>query len=188
VKVFDVLNEPEFVRLAVSGDADAFHRLFGLLARPLASYIERLGIPAADAEEVAADALAKVRRSLPTYRDRGAKLTTWIFEIARNCALDHHRSATRRATQHAEFCIEYARGNGHSADAVPVRITANAEAFSAAMTALSATDRDILRMREVMEYDEIARAEKATEQSVRVRHKRALDRLKQKLAPESPNV
>lgn len=187
--MFDVLNEPEFVRLAVSGDADAFHRLFGLLARPLASYIERLGIPAADAEEVAADALTKVRRSLPTYRDRGAKLTTWIFEIARNCALDYHRTAARRATQHAEFCIEYARGNGHSDGAGgPMRITANAEAFTAAMTALSATDRDILRMREVMEYAEIARAEKATEQSVRVRHKRALDRLKQKLAPGSPHV
>ena len=186
--MFDALNEPEFVRLAVSGDADAFHRLFGLLAAPLASYIERLGIPAADAEEVAADALAKVQRSLPTYRDRGAKLTTWIFEIARNCAFDHHRIASRRAAQDAEFCIEYVRGNGHSADAGPMRITANAEAFTAAMAGLSTTDRDILRMREVMEYAEIARAEEATEQSVRVRHKRALDRLKQKLATGSSHV
>ena len=186
--MFDVLNEPEFVRLAVSGDGDAFHRLFGLLARPLASYIERLGIPAADAEEVAADALIKVRRSLPTYRDRGAKLTTWIFEIAHNCALDHHRAAIRRATQHTEFCIEYARGNGHLAGSGPMRITASAEALTTALVALSATDQDILRMREVMEYAEIARAEKATEQSVRVRHKRALDRLKQKLALGSPHV
>lgn len=186
--MFDPLNKPEFVRLAVSGDADAFHRLFGLLAGPLASFVERLGIPAADADEVAADALAKVQRSLPTYRDRGTKLTTWIFEIARNCAFDHHRIASRRAAQHAEFCMEYVRGNGHSADACPVRMTATAEAFTAAITSLSATDRDILRMREVMEYSEIARAENATEQSVRVRHKRALDRLKKKLAPGSSHV
>lgn len=186
--MFDALNEPEFVRLAMSGDADAFHRLFSLLAGPLASYIERLGTPAADAEEVAADALAKVQRALPTYRDRGAKLTTWIFEIARNCAFDHHRIASRRAAQVAEICLEYVRGYGHSTDVGPMRMTADAETFNAAMTALSTSDRDILRMREVMEYAEIARAETATEQSVRVRHKRALDRLKQKLAPGSSHV
>ena len=64
--VFDSLNEAEFVRRAVSGDSEAFRKLFNLLAAPLAVFVERMGVSADDAEEVAADALVKVQKSLPT--------------------------------------------------------------------------------------------------------------------------
>ena len=49
----------------------------------------------------------------------------------------------------------------------------------AALETLNENDRNILRMRQVMEYAEIAAAEAITEQAARVRYKRALDRLKQ---------
>jgi RNA polymerase sigma-70 factor, ECF subfamily len=188
VAVFDVLNEPEFVRRAVSGDSDAFHQLFDLLAVPLAAFVERMGLSAPDAEEIAADALVKVQKSLPTYRVRGAKLTTWIFEIARNCAIDFRRAISKRTAQDEEFCMEYRRANGYESTSLIVRTAAEAEAVNSALNVLSVGDRDILRMREVMEYSEIALAEGATEQTVRVRHKRALDRLKLQLAQRRSHV
>jgi RNA polymerase sigma-70 factor (ECF subfamily) len=142
-----------------------------------------MGVPESDAEEIAADALMKVQKSLPKYRaDRGAKLTTWVFEIARNCAIDYRRRASQQAAQHEEFCLEYCRGNGFDTLDPSDSQTKDAKAVDVALAALSPSDRDILRMREVMEYSEIARAEQTTEQAVRVRHKRALDRLKEQIA------
>jgi RNA polymerase sigma factor (sigma-70 family) len=188
VAVFDALNEPEFVRRAVSGDSEAFHQLFDLLAAPLAAFIERTGLSAPDAEEIAADALVKVQKALPTYRECGAKLTTWVFEIARNCAIDFRRAVLKRTSQNEEFCLEYRRGNGYESTNLTVRTAAEAEALESALNSLSAGDRDILRMREVMEYSEIAVAERAMEQTVRVRHKRALDRLKQQLTQRRSHV
>ena len=186
--VFDSLSEPEFVRRAVSGDSEAFRKLFNLLAAPLAVFVERMGVSAADAEEVAADALVKVHRSLPMYRERGAKMTTWVFEIARNCAIDFRRAISKRTAQNEEFCMEYRRGNGYESTNLTARTAAETEDLNGALKSLSVGDRDILCMRAVMEYSEIAVAESATEQTVRVRHKRALDRLKQQLSQRRSHV
>ncbi len=178
---FDQLNSPEFVRRATAGEADAFRELFDTLAEPLAGFVERQGVPGPDAEEVAADALVKVNRALRTYRsDRGAKLTTWIFEIARRCAIDHHRAQVKRDVEAAEIRRECERGPGMAPEVgLVAKRSQDSDDLAAALHALSESDRDILRMRQVMEYAEIAAVEQATEQTIRVRHKRALDRLKQ---------
>jgi RNA polymerase sigma-70 factor (ECF subfamily) len=182
VAVFDALNDPDFVQRAVSGDPEAFRQLFDALVGPVAVFIERMGLSAADAEEIAADTLIKVHRSLHAYSADGrAKLTTWIFEIVRNAATDRRRSFARQATQDQEFRLDYV-SNGLQSLNLPDRREGTARVIDAALKALRHADQDILRMRQVMEYSEIARAENATEQAVRVRYKRALDRLKEEVA------
>ena len=180
--VFQALNDPAFVRRAIAGDPDAFQEIFDCLAVPLARFVEKMGLRPDDAEEVAADALAKVHRSLRGYRHRGTKLTTWIFQIAHNCAVDFRRAASRKSAQDQEFCLEYRRADGHESASVIVRTAAEVQALSKALDSLSVADRDILRMREVMDYSEIALAEGTTEEAARVRHKRAFDRLKLQLS------
>lgn len=176
---FDQLNSPEFVRRATAGDADAFRELFGALAEPLATFVERHDVPSPDAEEVAADALVKVHRALRTYRsDKGAKLTTWVFEIARRCAIDYHRAQARRTAESSEIRREGERVPTSSDAVFVARNPDHDEELAAAMRALSDSERDVLRMRQVMEYGEIAAAEQTTEPTIRVRYKRALDHLK----------
>jgi RNA polymerase sigma-70 factor (ECF subfamily) len=182
VSTFARLNSPEFVSRATSGDSEAFHDLFEALAGPLANFIERRGASASDAEEIAADALVKIHRGLRTYRaDGGAKLTTWIFEIASRCAIDHHRSQARRIEEQIEITRESKRAAAQGA--LILGSPADREQFAAAFQSLTESDRDLLRMRQVMEYSEIAAAEQATELAVRVRYKRALDRLKAIIEP-----
>ena len=51
-----------------------------------------MGIPEADAEELACETLFTVSSRIHTFQHGGrAKLTTWIFEIAKNKAIDFHR-------------------------------------------------------------------------------------------------
>ena len=53
-----------------------------------------INVPEADAEELALDVLMKVHSKVSTFRRDGrAQLTTWIFHIAHNHAIDFHRAA-----------------------------------------------------------------------------------------------
>ena len=54
-----------------------------------------MNVPEADAEELASDTLLAVSSHIKGFKYGGkAKLTTWIFEIAKNKAIDFHRKAS----------------------------------------------------------------------------------------------
>lgn len=53
---------------------------------------------AEDAAEITQDAFMKVYRSLPEFRG-GSRITTWVYEIARNTAISHLRKRKLRTMQ-----------------------------------------------------------------------------------------
>jgi RNA polymerase sigma-70 factor (ECF subfamily) len=137
-----------------------------------------MNVPEATAEEVAADVLMTVHGKLGTFRLGGrAKLTTWIFEIAKNRAIDYHRSQKHAfegldaslpsAEQHteAEHCTRSER------EMVWIRRQ---------LAQLSEQDQQILKWRALdFPFGQIAKWVDMSEGAVRVRHKRALDKLKE---------
>lgn len=87
------LNSRQFLLELQSGSADALARLDSALSPKLLAFLHfTMGVPEADAEEMTCDVLltvtTKVKKFIP---DGGAKLTTWIFTIAKNKAIDFHR-------------------------------------------------------------------------------------------------
>jgi RNA polymerase sigma-70 factor, ECF subfamily len=76
-----------------SGSLEAFERLDQALTRPLIDFLcFTMNVPEADAEELASDTLLVVSSHINKFEHGGkAKLTTWIFEIAKNKAIDFHR-------------------------------------------------------------------------------------------------
>jgi len=138
-----------------------------------------MNVPDATAEEVAADVLMTVHGKLDTFRFGGrAKLTTWIFEIAKNRAIDYHRSQRHEfegldaslpsTEQHAEaeHCTR--------ADSQMVWIRTQ-------LAQLSEQDQQILKWRALdFPFGQIAKWVDMSEGTVRVCHKRALDKLKQR--------
>jgi DNA-directed RNA polymerase specialized sigma24 family protein len=71
----------------------AFERLDQALTKPLIGFLRfTINVPEADAEELASDTLFTVSSHISSFQHGGkAKLTTWIFEIAKNKAIDFHR-------------------------------------------------------------------------------------------------
>jgi RNA polymerase sigma-70 factor (ECF subfamily) len=57
-------------------------------------YLRRL-VGEADAEDVAQEAFVKISRSLEGFRGE-SRLSTWIYRIATNAALDHHKKPSSR--------------------------------------------------------------------------------------------
>lgn len=185
--VFEHLNAADFLCRVVGGEEAAFRELFEALHRHVAEFLQRRGVVELDADELAADALFKAHRAIRTFRPNGgAKLTTWIFEIAKNVAIDRFRAQAKRDAEFAEIAADQ-RANADASEMDFVVRSANKDILLAAFETLSESDQNILRMRQVMEYAEIAAAEAITEQAARVRYKRALDRLKQAIVESVQN-
>jgi RNA polymerase sigma factor (sigma-70 family) len=73
------------------GDARAFERLYRRHRGPLFRYIKRQCSEPAVAEELFQDVWMKVVRARSRYRVE-AKFTTYLYRIAHNRLIDHHRA------------------------------------------------------------------------------------------------
>lgn len=95
----------ERVRSAASGDDDAFRRLvrevYPLLRRWA---LARTGDPD-DADEVVQRALLGMHRSLDTFTGE-SRLTSWLFRIVANAAIDVHRSESARAAHRSTRSLD----------------------------------------------------------------------------------
>ena len=80
------------------GDAQAFEELYGRHKGPLYRYLLRQTGHAANAEEIFQEVWIKVIRSSERYQPL-AKFTTWLYQIARNCFIDHVRRQGRNALE-----------------------------------------------------------------------------------------
>ena len=75
-----------------------FPTLYSEYYPKIVGYLRRL-VGDAEAEDVAQEAFVKISRSLDGFRGE-SQLSTWIYRIATNAALDHHRKpSSRRAAK-----------------------------------------------------------------------------------------
>ena len=136
-----------------------------------------MDIPEADAEELAADVLMKVRNSVRDFQfSERARLTTWIFKIAKNKAIDYHR---RSKPEFCELDDSVVVPAGETAGSYTSRNPHLRGWLAAELAGLSEQDRQILNWR-ALDYDfaQIGEWMGMAEGTARVRHKRALDKLK----------
>lgn len=83
--------------IAERGDRAAFAALFRHFAPRVKTYAARLGLGAAEAEEVAQDTMLAVWRKAALFDPARAGASTWIFTIARNLLIDIKRREKRAA-------------------------------------------------------------------------------------------
>ncbi len=73
-----------------------------------------MGIPGSDVGDVYVDVLMKVHGNIGTFKRGGpAKLTTWIYRIAQNAAVDYHRSSklNKVSTEFDDQSVRHTRGS-----------------------------------------------------------------------------
>jgi RNA polymerase sigma-70 factor (ECF subfamily) len=134
-----------------------------------------LNVPEPDAEECASDALYSAYKKFSSFRLSNAKFTTWIFEIAKNRAIDFHRQCRIQSISLDET----------GEIALPPRRTECAglnrallDELRVKLGALPERDRDIMLWRaDHYSYAEIARWLGIKEPAARVRHLRAMKKL-----------
>src|SRR5512143_2669600 len=84
------LPDADVVALAQQGREDAFRELIRRYERPVFSLIFRMVRDRELAEDLAQDTFIKVLNHIERYRPE-FKLSSWLFKIANNVAIDHLR-------------------------------------------------------------------------------------------------
>ncbi len=88
--------EREMVQRAQRLDQRALAWLYECYYPRVYSYLLLQLGDAQQAEDIASEAMLKMLEALPRYRFRGIPFSAWVFRIARNCLIDHHRRRKRR--------------------------------------------------------------------------------------------
>ena len=172
------MTDEELVRLTLGGDARTFTTLVDRHAPACLRYATRMLGDRADAEDVAQETFMRVHKSLSQYDER-VPFRSWLFAIlvnrCRTSLSQRIRRERRVVADHGEMMLA----------SVPstARATELRQDVERALRRLVAEQREafLLRHVEQLEYDEIARLTGARPSAVRMRVKRACDRLQELL-------
>jgi RNA polymerase sigma-70 factor (ECF subfamily) len=170
--------------IAARQDRAAFARLFAYYAPRVKAYLVRLGLDAAQAEEVSQDVMVAVWRKAASFDRTQASAATWIFRIARNRRIDVFRREQRAQLDAHEpaFAPPAEAAPDHAAEA------AEREAqVRSAMAELPPDQRELVRRAfyEDLSHSEIAAATGVPLGTVKSRLRLAFAKLKLKLADMS---
>ena len=87
--------DPQVIAAARRGDVRAFEVIVRRYQHPIWRLCFHLTGERASAEDATQEAFLKIYRYLPRYRMQ-SRFSTWLFAIARNCAMDELRRRARR--------------------------------------------------------------------------------------------
>jgi RNA polymerase sigma-70 factor (ECF subfamily) len=132
--------DPVTIRAAMAGDLGAFEELVRAHQVPVWRFLRHLLNDDELAEDVAQETFLRLYQRLPSYRFE-SRLSTWIFQVARNAGIDAIRSRERRHRRLRETPPVPA--------AVPGDIGLGHE-LTSAVAALSPKRREVLLLIEVL--------------------------------------
>lgn len=170
-------TDAELVRRSSTGDRSAtealLHRHYSLVR----AVCHRIVTNQADAEDATQNAMISIGRALPTFDGR-SQVTTWMYRIATNAALDEIRRTNRRplpADPHLSSVLDSPTATDASAS------FDDQDAVRGALAQLLPEYRAALVLRHVadMEYEEIAIALDVPIGTVRSRLARGRSALKE---------
>lgn len=81
----------ELVARAQRGNSDAFGDLYLRYYQSIYRYLYYRTTDQQTAEDLTAEVFLKMVQALPRYQPQAAPFQAWLFQIARNLAIDHHR-------------------------------------------------------------------------------------------------
>jgi len=89
--------------VARNAERSAFAALFQHFAPRIKGFLVRSGTDEALAEELAQETMAVLWRRAASFDPARAQLSTWLFTIARNLRIDHHRRQAMSAADGADL-------------------------------------------------------------------------------------
>ena len=161
------------IHRAQTGDEAALAQIYDAFAKPIYRYhYSRVG-NSADAEDLTSQTFMAVIEALPRYQHRG-RFTAWMFQIARNKAMDHFRR-NHRVSDVIESFVDTAQ-----ADALEAIYQKESKTqLKRLLQMLDEDERELLRLRFTAElsFVQIGQLLGRTEDAVRKSIRRILDRL-----------
>jgi len=171
-------SDHELMLAVRHGELDALGELFERHHGPLYGFLTKLTNDRSAAEDIAQIVFQRILKYRHTYRDEG-RFTTWMYHLARRCAVDHYRKAQKTPT-----AIDPADLHHHADDQPPADQSASTrddhEVLHHALNRLDRDDREILLLSRFQElsFSEIASILECSIGAAKVRAHRALRQLR----------
>lgn len=170
------VEDAALVRRVAGGDADALRILYERYGRIVYSFGFRITGDATLSEECVQDVFVALWRRAASFDPRRARLTTWLFVVARNRAIELVRQRSRRAEPQADVEPE-----GAAPD--PSELVAGADEaqrVAEAMAELPEEQLEVLRLSffDGLSHSEIAEAIGIPLGTVKGRMRLALERMR----------
>jgi len=171
--------DDELLARSIRGDAQAFGDLYERYLVPIYRYIyARIG-EVREAEDLTETVFVKAWQALPKFKRGKASFRTWLYRVAHNLLVDHHRT-------HKEEIELPENGKLQSTSPLPeeqVIATERSEYLAAGIRRLNPQYQEILTLRFIneMSHEESAQVMDKSVGAVRVLQHRALKALQEQL-------
>ncbi len=182
----ETVSSETLMRRYAEGDEAAFAQLVERHYASVYHYVHRFFSGRVDAEDLAQEVFLKVVRFAGQYRVK-ARFTTWLFRIAHNTCIDHHRRQSRFKVVAMERENEEGEVESlldHASDGAPPasRRVLSGQLLGLVQAALHELPEDqravfVLREEMGMPFDEVARVLGCNVNTAKSRMRYALERL-----------
>lgn len=158
-----------------SGDLNKLGLLYERYKRPLYGFFYNTNLDGTISEDLVQGVFERVLKYKHGFKGNGS-FKTWLFHIARNVNIDHHKKNNRRP----ETVMENVPVMGLTIEASESREEESIRLLERAMTLLDYEKREILTLSKLkgMKYKEIGAIMDCSEGAVKVKVFRALRELK----------
>ena len=112
--------DPQLITAARAGDISAFEQLVRRYQTDVLRLTLHVCRDMGAAEDAAQEAFVRAFRFLPRYRG-DSKFSTWLFSIARNCALDELRRSTRGGRPSEDVGLDIAGRDSEAQVGIEIR-------------------------------------------------------------------
>jgi len=185
-------TDEELVQEYIAGEEAAFNELTRRTLPGVYSFVLRLLGEKEAAEDVAQETFVKAWRSIAKYDQKSSKFKTWILRIARNSAIDHLRKRKNvpfsafETDEGTNILAETVASDDESVVLGLERID-DAKAVHEQLQKLSPKHREVLLLYYTNDatFEEIAEVLGEPTNTVKSRHRRALEALRALIAPQS---
>ena len=169
-----MIDERQIIREVLAGRRERFREIVQRYQRPLLALVKNLVGDAHEAEDIAQEAFVAAYLNLARFDATRARLSTWLFVIARNRAVNHLQ---RRRPQPAGQSIQNAAAPGGDDAAEQGELFRQ---LDAALERLPLAQRTAFVLAEIhgLAYEEVARIEQVKLGTVKSRISRAKEKLR----------
>jgi RNA polymerase sigma-70 factor, ECF subfamily len=173
-------DDAMLIKQAVDGDSEAFGVLYVRYMDAIYRYIFFRVNDEAEAEDLTEDVFIKAWEALPNYQIGQFPFTSWLYRIAHNLVIDHHRK--RKSDPLPDLELHHSGSNRSNEDNVLQRL--DSALLVEALRQLEAEEQQvvILRFIEGLSHREVADAIGKSEGASRIIQHRALATLQKYLS------
>jgi len=172
-------NPKELMRLAKSGDSEAYGLLYELYFTPVFRYIYIRVREKEEANDLAQTVFLKIFSALPNFKEQNKSPLAYFFTVARNTVIDHWRTRKEIKVDDFDAIVERTADDSDNPHTSYER-SENQELIQRALQELTDIQREVITLKFLSDLPnkEIAGLLRKTEEAVRQIQCRAIRSLK----------